>query len=135
MSQFGIFDVAGSAIAAQSTRLSTVASNLANVDSVSGDPNAVYRAKEPVFQVEQMGANEGLSGVRVKNILESTAEPIKRFEPGHPLADAQGYIYAPNIDPVEQMVNMISASRSYQFNVEVMNTAKDLALRTLSMGR
>jgi flagellar basal-body rod protein FlgC len=135
MSNLPIFDVAGSAMSAQSVRLSTVASNLANADSVAGTPDAVYRAKQPIFSAEPVAADPALAGVTVTSVVESTAAPLKRYEPGHPLADAQGYVYAPDIDPVAQMVDMISASRSYQANVEVFNTAKDLAVATLGMGR
>ena len=135
MSNLPIFDVAGSAMNAQSVRLSTVASNLANADSVSGDPNAVFRAKQPVFSAEPVAGNPALAGVQVTQVTESNAAPLKRYEPGHPLADAQGYVYAPDIDPVAQMVDLISASRSYQANVEVFNSAKELALATLNMGR
>lgn len=135
MSNLPIFDVAGSAMNAQSVRLSTVASNMANADSVSGDPNTVYRAKQPVFTTEQVGNNRALQGVRATQVLDSQAQPIKRYEPGHPLADGNGYVYAPDIDPVAQMVDLISASRSYQANVEVFNSAKETALATLNMGR
>jgi flagellar basal-body rod protein FlgC len=136
MSGFGIFDIAGSALAAQSVRLNTVASNLANAETVSGDPNAVFRPKEPVFEAVPVTDGETLPGVRVKEVADNTAAPLKRFEPGHPLADAEGYVYAPPVDAVEQMVNMISAARSYQANVEVMNTARDLTMRTIgAMGR
>jgi flagellar basal-body rod protein FlgC len=135
MSNLPIFDVAGSAMTAQSVRLSTVASNLANADSVAGTPEGVYRAKQPIFSAEPVAADPALAGVTVTSVVESTAAPLKRYEPGHPLADAQGYVYAPDIDPVAQMVDMISASRSYQANVEVFNTAKDLAVATLGMGR
>jgi flagellar basal-body rod protein FlgC len=131
MSGFGIFDIAGSALAAQSVRLNTVASNLANAESVSGDPNTVFRPKEPVFEATPVADGESLPGVRVKEVAENTAAPLKRYEPGHPLADPEGYVYAPPVDAVEQMVNMISAARSYQANVEVMNTARDLTLRTI----
>lgn len=135
MSNLPLFDVAGSAMNAQSVRLSTIASNLANADSVSGDPNAVFRAKQPVFAAQPVAGNPALAGVAVERVDESTAAPLKRYEPGHPLADAQGYVYAPDIDPVTQMVDLISASRSYQANVEVFNSAKELALATLNMGR
>jgi flagellar basal-body rod protein FlgC len=135
MSNRPIFDVAGSAMNAQSVRLSTIASNLANADSVSGDPAAVFRAKQPVFSAQPVEGNPALAGVQVDEVTESTAAPLKRYEPGHPLADAQGYVYAPDIDPVAQMVDLISASRSYQANVEVFNSAKELALATLNMGR
>lgn len=136
MSGFGIFDIAGSALAAQSVRLNTVASNLANAESVSGDPDTVFRPREPVFEATPVGEGESLPGVRVKEVAENTAAPLKRYEPGHPLADGEGYVYAPPVDAVEQMVNMISAARSYQANVEVMTTARDLTLRTIgAMGR
>lgn len=135
MSSFRIFDIAGSALSAQSTRLNTVASNLANADSVVGDPRQVYRAHMPVFEASADAGGQDMPGVKVSDVLQSNAEPEKRYEPGHPLADADGYVYAPKINVVEQMVDMISASRAYQSNVEMMNTAKDLTIRTLSLGR
>ena len=135
MSNLPIFDVAGSAMSAQSLRLNTVASNLANADSVAGSPDAAYRAKQPVFSAEAVGNDPALAGVRVTEVRESDAAPLKRYEPNHPLADAQGYVYAPDVDPVAQMVDMISASRSYQANVEVFNTARELAVATLGMGK
>ncbi len=131
MSSFGIFDIAGSALAAQSVRLNVVASNLANAGSVTGDPNTVFKPKEPVFEAIAVSDGQSLPGVRVREIADNTAAPLKRYEPGHPLADPEGYIYAPPVDAVEQMVNMISAARSYQANVEVMTTARDLTLRTI----
>lgn len=135
MSSFRIFDIAGSALSAQSTRLNTVASNLANADSVAGEPGQVYRARLPVFEASSEAGGEGTPGVRVSEVLQSRTEPDKRYEPGHPMADVDGYVYAPKINVVEQMVDMISASRAYQSNVEMMNTAKDLTIRTLSLGR
>lgn len=135
MPNLTIFDVAGSGMHAQSTRLNTIASNLANADSVSGDPNTVYKVREPVFQVHGFGPDGAHQGVRVAQVVQGGGEPVARYQPGHPQADEQGYVYAPDIDPVAQMVNMISASRSYQANVEVMNTAKELAMATLNMGR
>lgn len=135
MSNLPIFNVAGSAMQAQSVRLSTIASNLANADSVSGDPNAVYRAKQPVFSAEAVAGKPELAGVQVLQVTESTAAPLRRYEPGHPQADADGYVFAPDIDPVAQMVDLISASRGYQANVEVFNTAKELAMATLNMGK
>jgi flagellar basal-body rod protein FlgC len=139
MSSFRIFDIAGSGMSAQSVRLNTVASNLANAESISGDPGQVYRARHPVFQATQSEAtgpagNAG-SGVRVAGIIESRAEPQRRYEPGNPLADAQGYVYAPSVNVVEEMVDMISASRAYQNDVEVMNTARNLMLATLKLGQ
>lgn len=135
MSNLPIFDVAGSAMTAQSVRLNTVASNLANADSVAGTPDAAYKAKQPVFAAEPVAGNPALAGVQVTAVNESTAAPLKRYEPTHPLADAQGYVYAPDVDPVAQMVDMISASRSYQADVEVLNTAKELAVATLGLGK
>lgn len=128
MSRFGVFDIAGSALAAQSVRLNTTASNLANANNLAGSPDAVYRAHEPVFQTAE-------GGVRVQEIVQDAREPQKLYQPGHPLADSEGYVYAPNVNVVEEMVNMISASRSYQSNVEVFNTTKDLAMRTLTLGK
>ena len=135
MSSLPIFDVAGSALQAQSVRLNTIASNLANADAVAGSPEAVYKPLEPLFQARTNPDDPSLTGVRVREIVQSDAPPVRRYEPGHPLADAEGYVYAPAVDPVAQMVNLISASRSYQAGVEVINTAKELALATMSMGR
>ena len=137
MSSFKIFDIAGSGMSAQSVRLNTTASNLANAESVSGDPNAVYKAKHPLFEAIRTGLGKDAStaGVAVKGIFENQAPPSVRYEPGNPLADANGYVYAPNVNSVEEMVDMISASRSYQNNVEVMNTAKEMMLATLRLGQ
>jgi len=135
MSSFRIFDIAGSAMSAQSARLNTVASNLANADAVTGDPNTVYKARMPVFKTATETGSADSAGVQVMGIVESSRTPEKRYEPGHPMADADGYVYAPNVNVVEEMVNMISASRSYQSSVDVMNTAKDLAARTLTLGK
>jgi len=137
MSSFKIFDIAGSGMSAQSVRLNTTASNLANADSVTGDPTKVYKAKHPLFEAVRatLGTNNSSTGVNVKGIVESQAAPSARYEPGNPLADTNGYVYAPNVNTVEEMVDMISASRSYQNNVEVMNTAKDMMLATLRLGQ
>jgi flagellar basal-body rod protein FlgC len=138
MSSFKIFDIAGSGMSAQSVRLNTVASNLANADSVSGDPNTVYQAKHPVFQAVMAngsGLNAGASAsVSVTGIAQSHAAPELRYDPGNPLADAQGNVYAPNVNVVEEMADMISASRSYQNNVEILNTTRDMMLQTLKLG-
>lgn len=136
MSLFNIFNVAGSGMAAQSVRLSTTASNLANANSVSSNPNDVYRAREPVFAAIQRAINSGDAavGVRVAGVVESAAPVGRRYEPDNPLANQQGYVFTPNVNPVAEMVNMMSASRSYQNNVEVLNTAKTLLLRTLTLG-
>ena len=135
MSNLPIFDIAGSALQAQSVRMSTIASNLSNADSVAGSAQAAYKPLEPIFQAVTSRQDPRLTGVQVKEITQSEAPPLQRYEPDHPLADAQGYVYSPNIDPVAQMVNLISASRSYQAGVEVITTAKELALATLTMGR
>ncbi|MDR3158452.1 MAG: flagellar basal body rod protein FlgC [Zoogloeaceae bacterium] len=135
MSLFNVFRVASSAMSAQSLRLNTVASNLANVDSAVSADGQPYRAKEVVFQATPMGnAGEASQGVRVTRIVESAAPPRMTYDPGNPLADEQGYVAMSNVDAVEEMVNMISASRSYQTNVEVMNTAKQMLVRTLQIG-
>jgi flagellar basal-body rod protein FlgC len=140
MSSFKIFDIAGSGMAAQSVRLNTVASNLANAESVSSDPNTTYKARHPVFEAVRAGvaANQlGQSGaaVRIAGIVEKTAPAEARYEPGNPLANTDGYVFAPNVNSVEEMVDMISASRAYQNNVEVMNTSRDLLLATLKLGQ
>jgi flagellar basal-body rod protein FlgC len=137
MSTFKVFEIAGSGMAAQSVRLNTVASNLANANSVAGDPASVYRARHPVFEAVRaaVGGTEGSAAVRVRGVVESDAAPLARYEPGNPLADANGYVYAPNVNAVEEMVDMISASRSYQNNVEVMNTSKEMLLATLRLGQ
>ena len=137
MSLFSIFDVAGSGMSAQSIRLNVVASNLANADNVSGSEADAYRAKEPVFQAlyaTARGETPDVTGVKVASINESGAPIQSRYLPGHPLADKNGYVYGSNVNAIEEMVNMISASRSYQNNVEVMNTSKEMLLRTLSLG-
>lgn len=142
MSSFNTFDIAGSGMAAQSVRLNTVASNLANADSVAGNADAVYKARHPVFEAvkqamagSQAGGANGGAAVQVRGIVESDAAPVARYEPGNPLANAEGYVYAPNVNVVEEMVDMISASRSYQNNVEVMDTAKTMMMATLRLGR
>ena len=134
MSMFSIFGVSGSAISAQSQRLNVVASNLANADSVAGPDGQAYKARQVVFQTTPVGA-QSAAGVRVSAVLESNEPMRKIHNPSHPQADAQGYVTQSNVNPVEEMVNMISASRSYQNNVEVMNTAKTLLLKTLQMGQ
>ena len=143
MSTFKVFDIAGSGMAAQSVRINTVASNLANANSVSGDPGQVYKARHPIFEAVRSAVTgapgavtaEAGAAVRVRGITEVEAPPLARYEPGNPLADANGYVYAPNVNVVEEMVDMISASRSYQNNVEVMNTSKEMLLATLRLGQ
>lgn len=134
MSMFSIFNVSGSAVSAQSQRLNVVASNLANVDAVAGPDGQAYKARQVVFQTLPMGG-DATAGVTVNGITESN-QPFKRIhDPNHPSADADGYVNYSNVNPVEEMVNMISASRSYQNNIEVMNTAKSLLLKTLQLGQ
>jgi flagellar basal-body rod protein FlgC len=141
MSSFKAFDIAGSGMAAQSVRLNTTASNLANAESVSGDPAKVYKPRHPIFEAVRASLStrpadaNGNPAVKVSGIYESPAPAVARYEPGNPLANAVGYVYAPSVNAVEEMVNMISASRSYQNNVEVMNTSKDLLLATLRLGQ
>jgi flagellar basal-body rod protein FlgC len=138
MSMLRIFDVAGSAVSAQSQRLNTVASNLANVDTVAGPDGKAYKARQVVFQTTLMGnvaQREASAGVRVTNITEDQTPGRRVLDPKHPSADAEGYVTYSNVNPVEEMVNMMSASRSYQNNVEVMNTARTLLLKTLQIGQ
>lgn len=130
---FSILDIAGSALTAQSQRMNVSASNMANANSVAGPNGEPYKAKQVIF--EQQLQNQGVGGVQVKQVVESEAPARREYQPGHPLADDQGYVTLPNVDPVAEMVNMISAARSYQANVEVLNTSKELLMRTLSIGR
>lgn len=136
MSLFKVFDVAGTAMNAQSVRLNVTASNLANAGSVSGDPDKVYRARQPVFSSfsDVLAGENGVAGVRLRGIVESSAPLSVRYQPDHPEADAEGNVYVSNVNTVEEMVNMMSASRSYQNNVEVINTTRDMLLQTLSLG-
>ena len=134
MSLFNIFNISGSAMTAQSQRLNVVASNLANVDSVTGPDGKPYHAKQVVFSTVPTAGQVG-SGVKVSAVVEDTSPMKIMYDPKHPMADAQGYVTLPNVNPVDEMVNMISASRSYQNNVEVMNTSKTLLLKTLTIGQ
>lgn len=133
MSLFNVFEISGGALTAQSHRLNTVASNLANADSATGPDGTPYRAKQVVFSTVPI-AGADASSVRVSSVIEDQSPLKKIHDPKHPLADSQGYISMPNVNVVDEMVNMISASRSYQNNVEVMNTAKTLLLKTLQLG-
>lgn len=133
MSMFDIFKVSGSAVSAQSQRLNVVASNLANADTVAGPDGQAYKARQVTFQTQLMG-EVGAAGVTVSTISEDQTPGRRVHDPKHPQADAEGYVTYSNVNPVEEMVNMISASRSYQNNVEVMNTAKTLLQKTLQMG-
>jgi flagellar basal-body rod protein FlgC len=134
MSMLRIFNVSGSAISAQSQRLNTVASNLANADTVAGPDGQSYKARQVLFQSVAMGDNE-TRGVKVSQVVEDQTPGRRVLDPKNPAADAEGFVTYSNVNPVEEMVNMISASRSYQNNVEVMNTAKSLLLKTLNMGQ
>jgi flagellar basal-body rod protein FlgC len=138
MSMFNIFNISGSAVSAQSQRLNTVASNLANADTVAGPDGQAYKARQVVFQTVLMGAQSGdasAAGVKVAQVAEDQTPGRRVHDPAHPQADGEGYVTYSNVNAVEEMVNMISASRSYQNNVEVMNTAKGLLLKTLQMGQ
>lgn len=138
MSLLNIFDIAGSGVSAQSQRLNVVASNLANADTVAGPDGSAYKARQVVFQTalaEGAGQHGASAGVRVSTIAEDTRPGRRVHDPRHPGADAEGYVTYSNVNPVEEMVNMISASRSYQNNVEVMNTARSLLLKTLQIGQ
>lgn len=144
-----IFDIAGTGMNAQSLRLNTTASNLANAQSASSSVNEVYRSRQPVFAAIHQDAmrasvTEGTysdneidaaAGVQVLGIVESDAPLQRRYEPSHPKADEEGYVYYPNVNPVEEMANMIAASRSFQMNVDVMNSAKQMVQRVLTLGQ
>ena len=138
MSSMKIFDIAGSGMNAQSLRLNLVASNISNANSVSSSIEGVYKSRQPVFAAELkniMEKNDTSSQVNVLGVVESQAPPVMEYAPNHPMADQAGYIYKPNVNTVEEMANMMSASRSYQNNVEVLNTAKQMMLQTLRMGQ
>lgn len=137
MSLFNVFDISGSALQAQSIRMNTTSSNLANANSVSSSTGSTYRARHPVFaplmkEFDEEGANVS---VQVLGVVESNTPLRKEHSPDHPMADEEGFIYMPNVNVVEEMANMISASRAYQTNVEVMNSAKQMMLRTLAIGQ
>jgi flagellar basal-body rod protein FlgC len=139
MSLFNVFDVSGSAMNAETIRLNTTTSNLANAETVNGDATKVYRARHPVFQA-MMDSQAGLddqgatTGVRVLGIVESNTPPVRTYQPDNPLADKEGYVYTSNVNTIEEMANMISANRSFATNVEAVNTARDLLLKVISMG-
>ncbi|MBN8489156.1 MAG: flagellar basal body rod protein FlgC [Burkholderiales bacterium] len=147
MSMFKVFDISGSAVSAQSQRLNVVASNLANVDTVAGPDGSAYKARQVVFQTVMMDAQgraasgemgdpvAASAGVKVSTVSEDNTPGRKVRDPSHPAADADGYVTYSNVNAVEEMVNMISASRSYQNNIEVMNTAKSLLMKTLQLGQ
>lgn len=139
MSMYKIFDVAGSGLSAQTLRLNTIASNMANAESVSSSEDTAYRARNPVFAAVfdqfSTSANQATASVRVEDVVESQTPVLTSYEPNNPLANEEGYVYRSNVNIAEEMANMISASRSYQSNVEVMSTAKQLILATLKLGQ
>jgi flagellar basal-body rod protein FlgC len=129
-----IFNVAASAISAQSQRLNVVSSNLANAETVAGPDGQPYKSRQVVFQTTA-GIGDSVAGVRVSRVTEDNSPGKRIHDPKHPLADADGYVTQSNVNVVEEMVNMISASRSYQNNVDVMNTARTLLSKTLQLGQ
>lgn len=138
MSSFNIFNIAGSGMNAESLRLNLVASNISNANAVSSSEGDVYKSRQPVFAAELKNVFDKQklgSKVNIRGVVESDAPPIMEYAPNHPMADKNGYIFKPNVNTVEEMANMMSASRSYQNNVEVLNTAKQLILQTLKMGQ
>lgn len=134
MSLFNVIDIAASAMAAQSQRLNVVASNLSNADSATSSTGQPYRARQVVFSTTPISP-QGASGVKVTGVIEDPSPMKLVYEPKHPLANKEGYVTMPNVNVVEEMVNMISASRSYQNSVDMMNTAKTLLLKTLTLGQ
>lgn len=133
-----IFDIAGSGMNAQSLRLNLVASNISNANSVGSNETDVYKARHPVFAAELNNAinkQNATSKVNVLGVVEDKSAPVMEYSPNHPLANKDGYIFKSNVNTVEEMANMMSASRSYQNNVEVLNTAKQMMLQTLKMGQ
>ncbi|WP_306588236.1 flagellar basal body rod protein FlgC [Hafnia paralvei] len=134
MSMLNIFDISGSALAAQSQRMNVAASNMANADSVTGPDGEPYRAKQVVFEVQAAPGQE-TGGVKVSQLVDDPSPERLVYQPGNPLADAKGYVRMTNVDVVGEMVNSIAASRSYQANVEVLNTTKSLMMKTLTLGQ
>jgi flagellar basal-body rod protein FlgC len=134
MSLFNVFNISGSAMSAQSQRLNAVASNLANADSATSANGAAYKSKQVVFAATPSNSPDA-SGVKVLKVVEDTAPPKVLYDPKHPMADEKGYVTMPNVNVTEEMVNMISASRAYQNNVETMNAAKSMLLKTLTIGQ
>lgn len=136
MSLSQVFSIASSAMTAQSMRLNLVASNIANAESATSSTGQPYRGRHVVFTAIPVSAqNPQVAGVRVTAVVEDQSPPILKYDPANPLADTRGYVTMPNVNPVEEMADMISASRSYQTNVEVMNTAKTLMQKTLQLGQ
>ncbi len=137
MSLLNIFDISGSGLSAQSVRLNVTASNVSNAQSVASSPDQAYKARNPVFSAlykDAFNTNSDNVGVQMLGIVENNQEHPKRYEPGNPMADDEGYVYLSNVNAIEEMTNMMSASRSYQNNVEVINTSKEMLLQTLRLG-
>jgi flagellar basal-body rod protein FlgC len=139
MSLFSVFNISGSAMNAETIRLNATASNLANAESVNGDASKVYRARHPVFAAmmdsdSSLEDQDASAGVRVLGVVESNTPPLKTYQPDHPLADKDGFVYTSNVNSIEEMTNMISANRSFSTNVLAINTARDLLLKVISMG-
>lgn len=136
MSLANVLTIAASALTAQSMRLNVVASNIANAQSASSSDGQPYRARHVLFSATPVTVKQPLvAGVRVSAIVEDNSPAILKYDPAHPLSDSRGYVTMPNVNPVEEMADMISASRSYQTNIEVMNTAKILLQKTLQLGQ
>lgn len=137
MALFSIFDIAGSSMSSQSVRLNTTVSNMANANTIAGSADEAYKGRHPIFQVllDEFGGDPTRAGVGVSQIVESQAPARSLYQPEHPLADADGYVYLPNVNVMDEMVNMLSAARAYQNSVEVLNTSKQLLLRTISAGQ
>ena len=140
MSLFNVFNTAGSALNAETVRLNTTASNLANAESVNGDSSKIYKARHPVFQTMMNTAGASYDdqdagvGVRIMGVVESQAPAMQRYAPENPLANKDGYVFTSNVNSIEEMTNMISANRAFATNVDAINTARDLLLKTISMG-
>ncbi len=138
MSLFDAMDIAGSSLSAQTVRLNSIASNMANANTVASSPEDTYRARTPLFKAileTQLASDRSQMGVQIDRMEEVGGDPRAEFNPDHPLADEEGYIYRPNIDVATEMVNMMQASRSFQNSIEAINTAKQLAMRTLTLGK
>ncbi len=137
MSLFNVFEIAGTAMNAQTVRMNVTASNMANMESVSSSTGDTYRARHPIFEaIYSDSMKNGLSnGVRVSGIVESQAKLRQEYRPEHPKADENGYIFYPNVNSIEEMTNMMSATRTFQNNVEIINASKQMLLRTLSIGQ
>ncbi len=138
MSLLNVFEIAGSAMTAQTVRMNVTASNMANLESVSSSTGETYRARHPIFETvysDNMRNGSVSSGVRVAGIVESQAPLRKEYKPEHPKSDGDGYVYYPNVNSIEEMTNMMSATRTFQNNVEIINASKQMLLRTLSIGQ